>query len=104
MPKTLSPAETDSIRVKYSGQRQTLQAEKAEAFARAVGKRVQDLGRTALTGLDAKKWVDTIQDKVVLPSILTAEELPFSDPVTFQHVLKAARDFFAASWTSSRPS
>ncbi|MBI3800245.1 MAG: hypothetical protein HY268_25130 [Deltaproteobacteria bacterium] len=76
---------------------------KEEPFTHAVGERVQELGRMTLSGLDAKKWVDTIQDKVVIPSLLTAEELPFTDAVTFQHVLKAAKDFFAASWTASHP-
>jgi hypothetical protein len=78
-------------------------APKAEAFTKAVGERVQDLGRAVLSGLDAKKWVDTLQDRVVIPALLTAEELPFTDAVTLQHVLKAAKDFFAASWTSAHP-
>jgi hypothetical protein len=78
-------------------------AEKASTFTDAVGERVQDLGRASLSGLDAKKWVDTLQDKVVVPALLTAEQLPFTDPVTLQHVLKDAKDFFAASWTSAHP-
>jgi hypothetical protein len=76
---------------------------KTEAFTNAIGGRVQDLGRTALAGLDTKKWVDTIQDRVVIPAFLTAESLPFTDAVTLQHVLKAAKDFFVASWTTSHP-
>jgi len=76
---------------------------KVEAFTAAVGERVQELGRATVAGLDAKKWVDTVQDKVVIPATLTAEGLPFSDAVTLQHVLKDAKDFFAASWTSSHP-
>jgi hypothetical protein len=76
---------------------------KADAFTFAVGERVQDLGRTAFADLDAKKWVDTMQDRIIIPALLTAESLHFTDAVTFQHVLKAAKDFFAASWTSSHP-
>jgi hypothetical protein len=74
-----------------------------EAFTRAVGERVQDLGRATLSGLDAKGWVDAIQDKVILPATLMAEGLPFSDAVTLQYVLKAAKDFLVASSTSSHP-
>lgn len=76
---------------------------KCERFTYTVGERVQELGRVALAGLDAKKWVDAVQDKVVIPALLTAEGMPFSDAVSFQHILKAGQDFFAASWTSSHP-
>jgi hypothetical protein len=56
----------------------------------------------SLTSLDAKALVDAIEDRVVVPALLAAEGLPF-DPVTFQHLVKASQDFFAASWTSSHP-
>lgn len=78
-------------------------AAQAEAFIKAVGERVHELGRAALSSLDAKRWVDAIQDRVVVPATLTAEGLPFSDAVTLQYVLKAAKDFFAASSTASHP-
>jgi hypothetical protein len=76
---------------------------KAEAFRRAVSDRLGNLGaEVKLSELDTKKLVDTVQDKVVLPAVLTAEELNI-DAVSFQHLLKAAKDFFAASWTTSHP-
>jgi len=78
-------------------------AEKVEIFEREVRARVvQQEGRTALAELDAKKWVDVIQDLVVIPSFLAAEGLPF-DSVTFQHLIKVSQDFLAAAWTSSHP-
>jgi hypothetical protein len=76
---------------------------KVELFTNAVGERVQDLGRTVLSGLDAKKWVDALQDRVVTPALLTAEGMPFTDAVTLQHILRAGRDFFAAAWTTAHP-
>jgi len=76
---------------------------KAEVFDKTVRDRVGYLrGALALSDLDTKKWVDTVQDKVVLPAFLSAENLSF-DPVTFQHLLKTCRDFYAASWTTSHP-
>jgi hypothetical protein len=77
--------------------------EKADIFKRTVNDRIRDLNSAvSLSELDTKKWVDAIQDKVVIPAFLAAEELPF-DAVTFQHLLKSAKDFFAASWTTSHP-
>ncbi len=76
---------------------------KSERFGHAVRDRMNHLREAlALSDLDAKKWVDTVQDRVVLPSLLESEDLPF-DPVTFQHLLKTSRDFYAASWTTSHP-
>ena len=76
---------------------------KVNIFTQNISDRVQHLQQTlALTDLDAKRWVDTIQDKVVTPAFLAAESLPF-DMVTFQHLLKAAKEFYAASWTTSHP-
>ena len=74
MPKTLSPAETDSIRVKYSGQRQTLQAEKvlverqlreAEASVRAKYKSLREPLDTEESGATRKleSRIETIQKK-----------------------------------------
>jgi hypothetical protein len=80
-----------------------LETEKMEKFARAVSERVQQLGETALADLDPKKFVDAIEDRVVIPALLTAESLPFTDAVTFQHTLKAAKDFFAVCWTTTHP-
>jgi hypothetical protein len=76
---------------------------KAGIFSRAVRDRTNHLREAlSLSDLDTKRWVDTVQDKVVLPAFLEAEDLPF-DPVTFQHLLKIGRDFYAASWTTSHP-
>jgi hypothetical protein len=78
-------------------------ATKADVFRQGVEERFRDLSaNTALSELDAKKWVDAIQDRVALPAFLQSEQLPF-DAVTFQHVLNAAKHFFAASWTTSHP-
>ncbi len=52
---------------------------------------------------DAKRLIDVVQDGLVLPAFLEAEGLPF-DPVTFQHMLKCAQEFFCAAWTTSHPS
>jgi hypothetical protein len=52
--------------------------------------------------IDAKRLIDVVQDGIVLPALLEAERLPF-DPVTFQHMLKCAQEFFCAAWTSSHP-
>jgi hypothetical protein len=76
---------------------------KAEVFRQGVEERFRDLStNTALSELDAKKWVDAIQDRVVLPAFLQSEQLQF-DAVTFQHLLNAAKQFFSASWTTSHP-
>src|SRR5215216_482854 len=80
-----------------------LSVETLNSFTKTVFERVEDLGRIALTDLDPKKFVDAIEDRVVIPALLTAESLPFVDAVTFQHTLKAAKDLFAASWTTSHP-
>jgi hypothetical protein len=80
-----------------------LRAPQAESLAKSIHDRVQELGRVTLSALDAKKWVDAIQDRIVIPATLESEALPFSDAVTLQHILKAAKDFLAASWTSSLP-
>jgi hypothetical protein len=78
-------------------------ATKGEVFRRGVEERFRDLSaNAALSELDSKKWVDAIQDRVVLPAFLECEQLQF-DAVTFQHVLNAAKHFFAASWTTSHP-
>ncbi len=55
-----------------------------------------------LAALDAERWIEAVEDLIVLPAFLAAEELPF-DHVTFQHLLRATQDFYAASWTSSYP-
>ncbi len=78
-------------------------ANKVEVFEREVRARVeQQEAKTVLADLDAKKWVDVIQDLVVIPAFLAAESLPF-DSVTFQHLIKVSQDFLAAAWTSSHP-
>jgi hypothetical protein len=47
--------------------------------------------------------IDLVQDSIVLPAFLEAEDLPF-DPVTFQQLLKCGQKFFCTSWTASLPS
>ena len=58
--------------------------------------------QSSFSKLDAKTFIDVIQDKVVIPAFLAAENLPF-DAVTFQHLLKVSQEFLSASWTSSYP-
>lgn len=78
--------------------------EKAAVFNSAIEERVSRLSSTAgLANLDAKKLIDTIEDNVVVPAILEAENLHF-DSVTLQHLLSCSRDFYSASVTSSHPS
>jgi hypothetical protein len=78
-------------------------ATKAVIFEREIRERVLQIeSKSDLIGLDAKRLVDTIQDKVVIPSFLAAELLPF-DAVTFQHMIKVSQDFLSASRTSSNP-
>jgi hypothetical protein len=77
--------------------------DKARVLSQSIHERVQQVSKTlAMTAIDAKQWVDNMQDRVVIPSLLAAESLPF-DTVTFQHLLKAGKDFLAASWTTSHP-
>lgn len=76
---------------------------KREIFAAAVRERVLLAeARSSLSQLDAKKWIDVIEDHVVIPAFLAAENLPF-DAVTFQHLLRVSQEFLSASWTSSYP-
>jgi len=62
---------------------------------------IERLDRNTLRG-NTKAWVDLVEDSIVLPSFLAAEQLQF-DPVTFQHITKIAQEFLAAAWTSSPP-
>lgn len=79
-------------------------AGKRDIFEREVRERLaQQESKTSMAELDAKKWVDVVQDLVVIPSFLAAEGLPF-DAVTFQHLIKVSQDFLTAAWTSSYPS
>jgi hypothetical protein len=79
-------------------------ANKRSIFERDIRDRlVQQEAKTSLADLDAKKWVDVIEDLVVIPAFLAAESLPF-DAVTFQHLIKVSQDFLSAAWTSSYPS
>ena len=78
--------------------------EKAVIFNTNVEQRVTLLASTiSLTNLDAKKLVDTIEDNVVVPALLEAENLRF-DSITLQHLVGCARDLYSASATSSHPS
>ncbi|MEW6379590.1 MAG: hypothetical protein AB1611_08270 [bacterium] len=76
---------------------------KREIFSQVVHERIEYLSaKFSLNDLDPKKRIDAIEDGVVIPSFLAAEELPF-DTVTFQHLIKVSQNFFSASWTSSHP-
>jgi hypothetical protein len=78
-------------------------ADKLSAFRQAVEDRFSILAKkNHIDQLDAKALVDVIQDSVVLPALLQAENLLF-DAVTFQHVIRASQDFLTASWTTSHP-
>ena len=83
--------------------RSKFHAEKLPIFRLAAEERFSILAKkNHIDQIDAKSLVDVIQDTVVLPSLLQAENLPF-DAVTFQHVLRASQDFLTASWTTSHP-
>lgn len=76
---------------------------KRESFEAAVRERVAHVeDRSSLTDLDAKKWIDAVEDLIVIPAFLSAEALPF-DAVTFQHLIRVSQDFLSAAWTSSYP-
>jgi hypothetical protein len=76
---------------------------KIVVFEREIRERLSHIElKSNLRDLDVKVLIDTIQDKVVIPSFLAAESLPF-DAVTFQHMIKVSQDFLSASWTSSNP-
>jgi hypothetical protein len=76
---------------------------KVAMFEQAVRRRMTDIVRhLASPELDSKKLVDLVQDSVVIPSFLEAEQLAF-DPVTFQHLLKIVGEFYAAAATTSHP-
>jgi len=73
-------------------------------FNAGIERRTSRMGNLAeVNSLDAKKLVDTIEDNVVVPALLEAENLHF-DSVTLQHILSCSRDFYSASVTSSHPS
>jgi hypothetical protein len=77
--------------------------DKLAVLRSGIERRVRDLAEVlGAADLDAKRLIDVVQDNVVLPSLLEAEDLPF-DPVTFQHMLKCAQEFFCAAWTTSHP-
>ncbi|MBI3827299.1 MAG: hypothetical protein HY294_15000 [Candidatus Rokubacteria bacterium] len=78
-------------------------AERGETLKREIYDRLSEVWRKSmLLELDSKALVDTVEDNVVLPAMLAAEELPF-DAVTFERLLWAAEDFLCAAWTSSHP-
>ncbi|GEM_PF-3343726 len=73
-------------------------------FNSFVDKRLKMLGDFASGAhLDAKKLVDVIEDNVVVPALLEAEDLHF-DSITLQHLIGCAQDFYSGSVTSSHPS
>ena len=77
---------------------------KGEVFERALRRRVTDVSQQlSAPDLDSKRLVDLIQDSVVIPAFLEAEQLSF-DGVTFHHLLKIAGEFLAAASTTSHPS
>jgi hypothetical protein len=76
---------------------------KIATFEQSVHRRVADIGKyLASPDIDSKKLVDLVQDSVVIPAFLEAEQLAF-DPVTFQHLLKITGEFYAAAATTSHP-
>ena len=76
---------------------------KIAVFEQSLRRRMTDIAKLlASPDLDSKKLVDLVQDSVVIPSFLEAEQLAF-DGVTFQHLLKIAGEFFAAASTTSHP-
>lgn len=76
---------------------------KIAVFEQSLRRRMTDIAKLlASPDLDSKKLVDLVQDSVVIPSVLEAEQLAF-DGVTFQHLLKIAGEFFAAATTTSHP-
>lgn len=76
---------------------------KAEAFRESFEKRASGVAATlASPDLDSKKLVDLVQDSMVLPAFLEAENLTF-DHVTFQHLLRIAGDFLVAASATSHP-
>jgi hypothetical protein len=78
-------------------------APKLEVFSHFVTEFTASLeANSSLDELDNKRWLDTIEDSVVLPALLKAEGLPF-DHVTFQHLTNISQSFFSAAWTSSYP-
>jgi hypothetical protein len=77
--------------------------DKLSELQSGIEQRVRDLAEVLdSTDIDAKRLIDVVQDNIVLPALLDAEALPF-DPVTFQHMLKCAQEFFCAAWTTSHP-
>jgi hypothetical protein len=77
--------------------------ERLLTLERVVRERVKEIqAHSNLRDLDPKRRIDAVEDLVLLPAFLAAEDLPF-DAVTFQHLLKVSQDFFSASWTSSHP-
>lgn len=76
---------------------------KIAVFERSLRCRIKGLANLLDSpDLDSKKLVDLVQDTVVLPSFLEAEDLAF-DAVTFHHLLKTAGEFFAVGSTTSHP-
>jgi len=76
---------------------------KREIFAAAVRERVAYVeAQSSLSDPDPKKWIDIIENLVVIPAFLATENLPF-DAVTFQQLIRVSQDFLSASWTSSYP-
>jgi hypothetical protein len=79
-------------------------SERLDQFRTAAERRVTALDLFfADTELDAKRLMDSVQDGIVLPAFLEAEELPF-DPVTFEQLLRVSQEFLASAWTASLPS
>ena len=76
---------------------------KIAVFEESLRRRMTDIAKPLVSpDLDSKKLVDLVQDSVVIPAFLEAEQLAF-DGVTFQHLLKIVREFLAAASTTSHP-
>jgi hypothetical protein len=76
---------------------------KIVVFERSVHRRAIEIEKSlASPDVDSKKLVDLVQDSIVIPSLLHAEQLAI-DGVTFQHLLKIAGEFFAGASTTTHP-
>jgi hypothetical protein len=79
-------------------------SQKLNRFRAAAEHRVTVLHHAFIGNeIDTKRLVDAMQDGIVLPSFLEAEELTF-DAVTFQQLLRISQEFLVAAWTTSHPS
>jgi len=76
---------------------------KVAVFEQSVRRRATEIEKLlASPDVDSKKLVDLVQDSMVIPSLLEAEQLAI-DGVTFHHLMKIAGEYFAGASTTSHP-